>query len=138
MSATDLVLPRLAIEEGRRKFPYRDTKGLLTIGVGVNLDAGLDDEEIDWLLRHRVDKVRKQLEQFEWYTALDDVRQSVFLDLGFNMGVATLLHFTETIASVIHKDWQAAHDRLLASKWHKDVGDGRALPLAQMLLTGVA
>ena len=37
--------------EGRRAFPYRDSVGKLTIGVGRNLsDRGLSEGEIDQLL----------------------------------------------------------------------------------------
>ena len=36
--------------EGRRQFPYYDTRGKLTIAVGRNLnDRGLADDEIDYL-----------------------------------------------------------------------------------------
>jgi lysozyme len=135
--ANDLAAQRLNYEEGRRRLPYKDSKGLTTIGVGINLDAGLDDEEIDWLLAHRLERVETALSALSWYGPLNDVRKSVFLDLGFNMGVSTLLAFHNTLAAVQAGNWQAAHDGLLASKWHTDVGDRRALPLAQMLLTGV-
>lgn len=136
-AAFNLTLHRLPNEEGRRYKPYRDSHGLLTDGVGINLDAGFDDEEIDWLLQHRLGKVEKRMEQLPWYMGLDDIRKSVFLDLSFNMGVDTVLLFKGTIAAVEAKDWQAAHDHLLDSKWRKDVGDRRAIPLAEQLLTGV-
>jgi lysozyme len=136
MSASDITAQRLNTEEGRRKLPYRDSKGLLTIGVGINLDAGLDDEEIDWLLQHRLSRVADRLMQYDWYRALNDARKSVFLDLGFNMGVDSLLHFVNTIAKTAAGDYAGAASNLLLSKWRSDVGDGRALPLAHILETG--
>lgn len=116
--------------------PYTDSKGLPTIGIGTLLP--LTHEEMQWLAAHRLEEKEAELAGYGWYAALDDARKSVFLDLAFNMGTTTLLHFTQTIAATAAKDWQRAHDQLLASKWRTDVGDSRALPLANTLLTGVA
>ena len=46
-----LLRDLLERHEGRRAFPYLDTVGKLTIGVGRNLsDRGLSEDEIDLLL----------------------------------------------------------------------------------------
>ena len=45
-ASRDLVERR----EGRRQFPYLDTRGKTTIGIGRNLsDRGLADDEIEYL-----------------------------------------------------------------------------------------
>jgi lysozyme len=132
--ASDLVAARLPREEGERGMPYKDSKGLDTIGIGTLLP--LTHEECVMLAAGRLAKKEAELVPYSWYTALNDARKSVFLDLAFNMGTDKLLHFVQTLAAVQRGDWQTAHDQLLNSQWHKDVGDGRALPLAKILLTG--
>lgn len=138
MSATDIVLPRLRTEEGFRSAAYRDSKGLLTIGYGCNIDAGWSKGLADVVLQYQLNEARKALEQFDWFNELDDARQSVLLDLAFNMGTDKLLHFPRMLAAIQAKDWPSARAELLNSKWRTDVGDSRAIPLAQTLLTGVA
>jgi len=133
-AAADLTVARLSTEEGERGMPYQDSKGLWTIGIGTLLPLAHD--EMAMLAKYRLAGKEAELSHFDWYMGLDPPRQSVFLDLAFNMGTGKLLHFVDTIAAVKAGDWQRAHDELLNSQWRKDVGDGRALPLAQILLTG--
>ncbi len=53
--AGDDLVRLLTRHEGRRAFPYTDTAGRLTIGVGRNLtDRGLADDEIDLLLANDI------------------------------------------------------------------------------------
>lgn len=143
MTAVELCYARLGTEEGRRTFAYNDATGKrvtcqpggnLSIAVGVNLETGLDDEEIDWLSKHRLDKVAQQLQQYSWY-AIDPVRQSVLLDIAFNAGVGGLLHFPHLLAAVSRQDWASA-----ATECHVENPQlaGRYKKLAQLLLTGLA
>lgn len=136
MSAVDLALPRLQTEEGFRGTAYRDTKGLLTIGYGCNIDAGWSKGLAQVVLAYQAGEKADALSGFDWFANLDEARQSVLVDLAFNMGLHSLLGFPHMLAALARKDWQAAHDELLASKWRTDVGDTRALPLANILLTG--
>jgi len=117
VSAVDLAYTRLNTEEGRRAFCYNDATGKrvtcqpggnLTTAVGVNLELGLDDEEIDWLSTHRLLKVATQLQAYTWYQGLDEARQSVLLDIAFNQGLAGLLHYPHLLAAISHQDWSTA------------------------------
>lgn len=106
--------------EGRKAKPYRDTTGHTTIGVGRNLDdVGLSDSEIDFLLDNDVTRVWKecstQLAGFG-FTALDDVRQHVIMDLCFNVGIAGVMEFRKMLAAVARRDFDAAAAELLDSK----------------------
>ena len=146
MSAHALAYARLRTEEGKRPRAYNDATGKtvtcqpggnLSIAYGCNLETGLDDDEMNFLLDHRLTLVETALQAFAWYTGLDDARASVFLDLGYNDGVPTLLHFVHTIAAAAAKDWQTAHDQLLDSAAARELPD-RYQVLAQIILTGVA
>jgi lysozyme len=129
--AVPICAARLLGEEGRRQFAYNDATGKrvtclpggnLSIGIGVNLENGLDDAEIDWLLQHRLGLVADQLAGYSWYAGCDPVRASVLLDLGYNAGVGGLLHFVHMLAAVARKDWATAATELL------DSGAARQLP----------
>lgn len=79
----------------------------------------------------------KKMQGKVWWEAVkgDDVRTRVLIDLCFNMGIATLSSFKNTLAAVARKDWDAAADGLQASKWFKQVGK-RGPRIVQMLRTG--
>jgi len=126
---------QLILHEGYRKKPYRCTAGYLTIGVGINLDAGLDDEEIMFLLQHRLKKIITQLEQFEWYAKLNHVRQKVLIDMAYNLGMAGLLKFKKMIAAIELGDYPEAARQMVHSQWYKQV-KARGERLAGMMLTG--
>lgn len=144
MSALDLTYVRLDTEEGRRAFAYNDATakrvtcqpgGNLSIAVGVNLETGLDDEEIDWLSKHRLAKVEASLSQYPWYASLDELRQSVVLDVAFNAGVSGLLHFPKMIAALSAQNWQTAANELLDSDAARKLPN-RYGPMAQILKGG--
>lgn len=144
MSAVDIAYARLGGEEGRRQFAYDDSTGRrvtclpagnLSIAVGVNLETGLDDAEIDWLSQHRLAKVAAQLAGYSWYAALDEVRQSVCLDLAFNQGLHGLLKYPRMIAALSQQNWiSAANECTVEDPKLKDRYD----KLAQILRTGNA
>lgn len=146
LDAVDICDARLKVEEGTRAFAYNDATGKrvtcqpngnLSIGEGINLETGLDQVERDFLRRHRLDLVDKRLQAYAWYQGLDAPTASVLLDVGYNGGVETLLHFPHLLAAVGARpvDRQAAHDQLLDSKAARELPN-RYKPLAQILLTG--
>jgi lysozyme len=133
LTVSDLI----AKHEGTRLFPYTDTVGKLTIGVGRNLtDVGISQDEADTLLTNDLDRARTGIaEAWPPFVQLDEVRQAVIEDMAFNMGVERLLGFHGTLAAIASGNWQAAHDGMLASKWAGQVG-ARAIEDATMMLTG--
>lgn len=131
------ILTQLRRDEGVRNFPYTDTVGKLTIGVGRNLtDVGLSDEEIDILLRADINKVILQLNtKLPWYQNLDPVRQGVVINMAFNMGFRSLEGFPLFLRAMAQGNWDVASDEMLDSLWAKQVGD-RAVRLATQIRTG--
>jgi lysozyme len=136
MSAVDLAMSRLKIAEGYRATPYRDTAGHFTVGYGANLDAGILEPEAAALLQAQIATRATALQSFRGFQGLDDVRQSVLIELAVNLGVNGLLGFSRMLNAVASGDWQTAHDELLASKAATQL-PARYGTLAQMLLTGV-
>lgn len=145
-TAVGLCAARLKGEEGVRRFAYNDATGArvsclpggrLTIGIGVNLETGLDDAEITMLTEHRLTVTEEQIAGFQWYKFTDVTRQSVLLDLAFNLGVTGLLHFPRMLAAVLAKDWGTASEELLDSRAFAQEPH-RIAPLATLLLNGGA
>jgi lysozyme len=130
---------QLIRHEGMRLRPYRDSVGLLTIGVGRNLDqVGVTRDEAIYLLEHDIDTaVRACVEKFPWFAALDEVRQRAVVDLCFNMGVTKLLTFTNTLTCFETGDYDAAADNLMLSRWYSQVGT-RGPRIVGMVRTGEA
>ncbi len=124
-------------DEGRRNKPYKDSKGILTIGVGWNLEEkGLPDAIIDQLFCISTNQAREDAESlFKGYNDLTPARQRVVVNMAFNLGRSRLRGFKKMITAVKKEDWKEAATQMLDSKWHDDVGK-RAERLAKMMRSG--
>ena len=132
------LIEQMELHEGRRRFPYTDTVGKLTIGIGRNLtDRGLSDDEIDYLFSNDIRECREDLQTFPWFETLDDVRKHVLLDLRFNLGPARFRRFRQTLAAIAGGDYVKASEQMGKSKWARQVGQ-RAQRLSRMMATGEA
>ena len=140
MRATDLdaLRQQLINHEGMRLFPYVDTVGKTSIGAGRNLtDRGISHAEARVLLDNDINHALDDLTVFPWFSLLDAVRQRVFVDLCFNMGLNRLMGFEKMLAASVAGQWETAATELLNSRYAQQVGD-RAVRLATMLRTGQA
>ena len=70
-----------------------------------------------------------------WFENLDPIRQTVLLDMCFNLGIGGLLKFKDTLKAIETGDYAHASMYMLDSLWAKQV-KGRAIRLSQMMLTG--
>lgn len=132
----------LALHEGNKRFPYKDSVGKLTIGIGFNLDdVGLLPEEIAFIFQNRIRIAAEQLEKYlPWVEELDDVRLCVLLDMFYNLGPEPfdndgIKDWPIFLGQVKRKEWNAAALNMLSTKWAKQV-KGRATRLATMMRTG--
>ena len=127
---------RLSIEEGRKHSIYTDTTGNVSVGIGRNLTGvGVSDDEIDLMFTNDIARTVAFLNaNLPWWGTLDDVRQSVIVDMAFNMG-GELLQFHHMLAAVQASDWNTAYSEMLNSTWANQVGQ-RAQNLARIMLTG--
>ncbi len=132
------IKAQLVRHEGLRLKPYRCTAGKLTIGIGRNLDdRGISQKEAYAMLERDILDFEQQLldEIPDVYNGLDEVRQSVLLNMCFNLGIKGLLGFKNTLAYIKVGDWERAANGMLASKWAKQVGM-RAIELSELMRKG--
>lgn len=123
-SEREQLVTQLVRHEGVRLRPYTDTVGKLTIGVGRNLtDRGITQAEAFYLLSNDIDLCIHQLTaSFPWFVELDPVRQRVWVDLCFNMGITKLYAFKQTLSAMASGQYEVAASRLEESKWYTQVG----------------
>jgi lysozyme len=126
----------VAREEGFRATPYRCPAGFLTVGYGLNLDAGISREEAELLLRHRLEVVGDALSlSLPWWGGLDEVRKGVLTAMAYQMGVGGLLKFKGTLGAVERGDYEGAARGMLGSLWARQT-PGRARRTAEAMRSG--
>jgi len=132
---------QLRRDEASRATAYRDTMGLLTIGVGRLIDsrkpgAGLRPDEIDYLLKNDIaDRVAALQRALPWFAKLDQARQGVLINMAFQMGTDGLLAFRQTLGLVRDGRYAEASEQMLKSKWAEQT-PGRAKRLSEQMKTG--
>ena len=133
----DQLRAQIAKHEGLRLHPYQDTVGKWTIGFGRNLsDNGITRAEALLLLDHDIDDAMRDLmARFPWTATLDTVRFAVLVEMCFNLGIARLAGFKNTLRAVERGDYDAAAKGMLASKWASQV-KGRAVTMARQMRSG--
>ena len=134
----DALEQQLIEHEGLELDMYTDTVGIKTIGVGRNLEhVGLRNEaEARFLLRSDILAICAELEnRLPWMSELDEIRQRVLIDMAFNLGVAGLCKFTNTLEHVEGRRFDQASVEMLDSRWADQVGR-RAVRLSKMMATG--
>lgn len=119
--------------EGVKNRPYRDSEGLLTVGVGHLLDATMPDKLIDLMLDFDIGLAIEELDRaFPIWRTLTTPRQNVLIELMFNLGAPRLAKFIKFWAAIGRNDYAQASQELLQSKWADQV-KGRAVTLAKRL-----
>src|SRR5215471_20204162 len=80
--------------EGYRQFPYKDSRGYLTVGYGRNLTSqGITELEGALLLARDVRDIEQAFTRFQWWGPLEPERKAVLLDMAYQLGFAGLLSF---------------------------------------------
>lgn len=133
----DRLCQEVTRDEGRRRSPYYDSVGKLTIGVGWNLtDNPLPDEVVDLLLKISLARAeRDALALFPSLYSLSDARQRVLVNMAFNLGISRLGGFRRLRSAVAEEDFAGAAREMLDSKWARQVGL-RAHRLAKLMEEG--
>lgn len=143
LSLLDAELRR---DEGVRYWPYDDSKGIPSTGIGHNLRATplpsswaypLTDAQVSQLLKQDLQNTFAALDHnLPWWRGLDEVRQRVVANMAFNMGVGTLLTFRNTLGAMQRGAYAVAAAGMLNSAWYGQVGQ-RAVRLCAAMETGV-
>lgn len=133
----DKLREQLKRHEGIRLYPYIDTVGKTTIGVGRNLtDRGITPVTVLQMLDEDVQLILAELIKLPWFNTLSEVRQRVIADMAFNMGVPKLLTFYHMIVAILAENYIEAAHQMLDSQWAQQVGL-RANELANMMRSGI-
>ena len=121
----DLLRLDLIRDEGRKTKPYKDSVGVLTIGVGWNLEEhGLPDTMIEELLERSIaDAVMDLNRTLPWWTTKPEPIQRGMVNMVFNLGIGRFLKFEKTIAALGVGDYETAAVEALDSRWARQVGD---------------
>jgi lysozyme len=113
-------LDQILLDEGFREKPYRCTEDYLTVGHGINLDAGITEEESKLIVLHRLKKLDVSLQRnLDWYKTAPSELQNVLCSMGYQLGVSGLLKFKKALAAMEAKDYETAAAELLDSRWSR-------------------
>ncbi|HAR38592.1 MAG TPA: lysozyme [Porphyromonadaceae bacterium] len=137
MAQNDMsVIADLKRHEGFRAKPYLCTAGRLTIGYGLNLDAGISQEEATLLLEHRVRLLQEQLKAIlPFYANLSQRRQDVLTNMAYQLGIDGLMKFVKTLRHLSQGEYGAAADQMMMSLWASQT-KRRAIELADVMRRG--
>lgn len=146
MSINNLI-DQLKRDEGESLKVYRDTKGILTAGVGHNLAAHEQENLVEgdsitqaqsdeWLKDDINDSYLALIHCVPWSTELDEIRKSVLINMVFNMGAIKLLGFHHMLGFLQNGHCAFAAQEMLCSEWATEVGD-RAKRLSVQLESGI-
>ena len=128
---------RIKRHEGFRGKPYDDTKGIITIGYGRNLEANpLTEAEADLLFENDLRRARVGARRFAFYEALSMNRQDVLTEMVFQMGYGGVMKFKLFRVAAMEQRWGDAYDEMLDSAWHRTDSPTRARALAAIFLEG--
>ncbi len=148
MTQLDPTETFIAGHEGNRSRVYDDktgkdivpgsvVRGHPTIGVGIRLDgAGLEPEEIEWLLKRRVARARAAAEAYPWFAGLTPARQAVVVSMAFQMGAKGLQEFKRTRTHIAAGCFDWAADEMLKSDWALHDSPERARNHAAIMRSG--
>lgn len=134
------IFDQLRRDESCVLHAYPDSLGYLTIGIGHLIDArkggSIPQAIADQLLTLDVQAKHDELDRMlPWWEKLDDARKGVILNLAFNLGVAGLVAFHNTLTLIEQGKFDEAAAHVLTLPWASQVG-ARAQRLAQQLKTG--
>jgi lysozyme len=117
------ILELLIKHEGIKCYPYKDTMGFLTIGIGRNLEGrGITKKEAIYLCLNDINEVMLELgKALPWFNTAPDKVQLVLLDMCFNMELDRLLKFEKTLEFLKEGKYTEAAVEMLDSLWADQV-----------------
>jgi len=135
--ASDFAKKLIRDHEGVRLQYYKDSKGILTIGIGRNLEKGISPEECVMMFEN--DLVEAEITLGKIF-GLDIFKESekhvaALLDMAFNLGENRLRKFWNLINAVNKRDWKWAAEEAENSLWFQQVGI-RGVRICDLLKSG--
>jgi lysozyme len=128
------LIDQIKRDEGYSPTAYRDSRGILTIGYGFNIEtAPIPDDVSNYWLISKVAAVQRALSaQLPWSDGLDAPRRAVLQNMAYNLGVVGLLAFGKMLTAAHSGNWTLAAAEMRASKWAEQVGPRAVRLIAQM------
>lgn len=143
---------RIGLDEGYRQHAYPDTDGNITIGIGDNLTdrlgvktmeeaakiypEGISYEEAVKNMKDFINKLIPSIRiNIPFFDTLDDVRQSIIVNMAYNMGISKLIGFRDMLMYLKARKFGIAANEMRDSVWYRQVPQ-RAERLATMMRTG--
>ena len=112
------IFADLKSDEGFRSKLYYCTAGKATIGYGLNLEAGITEEEAAWILRRRIEKLEQELKlKIPRFTRYPDGVKRALVNMAYQMGVSGVLGFKNTLRMIDEGKYEEAAQNALKSKW---------------------
>jgi GH24 family phage-related lysozyme (muramidase) len=122
----------LAVHEGRRNTPYKDSKGLWTVGIGHLIGDGkslppsmnrtFSDAEVDELFSKDYKHHAAAAANIPGYNQINDMGKVALIDLTFNMGPIWYKKWPNFCKAMGEGNWQLASQCLEQSAWYGQVG----------------
>lgn len=153
----EVIRDQIAVHEGQVNYPYKDSRGFWTIGIGhligdgsdealaksgyakYNKDNPMPEEEVNQLFAKDLDKHKKIAESYPFYADMSEEGKKAILDLTFNMGdfynkkkPDGTYEWENLRAQLDRGDWEAAADNLASSAYARQVGN-RAVTVTNQL-----
>ena len=139
------LIEELIFDEGMIDEVYKDHLGYNTFGVGhlildTDKECGqpvgtkVSKERIIECLNRDIDAICADLDRaIPWWRELDDDRQRVMANMGFNLGLTRLLQFKKFLAAMEQKDYETAAIEMMDSRWAVQV-KGRSTRLRDRVI----
>lgn len=137
----DALKNHIIASEGISLKKYKDSLGYSTIGIGhlIKKDESFPNK-IDMgtamsLFDADYAKHVNDASQLPGFNELDPIRQAALIDMTFNMGPSKVKKFTGMLSALKRKDYDAAADSVLNSRYASQVG-ARAQRVAELIRSG--
>lgn len=144
------IIDLIHYEEGWRSKPYLCTERYPTVGYGFKIGPqGADIKQyqftlpvaagnawLDEIIKAKRTEMMLDAGISAAMNACDDVRQAVLVSMAYQMGVAGLAGFKNTLKAVAEKRWSDAAKGMLDSRWARQT-PSRANRHANQMMSGV-
>lgn len=140
------IMNMIKQHEGVRNVPYKDSRGLWTVGVGHLIGDGrslppeynrqFSSSEIDFMFAKDYEEHKKMAEKAPGYDLANEKGKAALIDLTFNMGGGWFKKFKNAAAALAQGNFELAAEELTDSLWYKQV-KGRAVTIVNMIREGL-
>jgi len=110
--------------------PYLDSKNILTIGWGTNIQHGITDQEAEMLFMNRLQESIQNAETLSYFNRLDEDRQNAVIEMIYQLGFNGFRGFIKMNKALGMGDYERAYVEALDSKWYRKDTPGRAKRIA--------